>query len=227
MKFSLARGALAVAMTLTLASCGGGKATFPINVTVGNVLYPGLVLSTNGMDVAVNPPATAGDVVNLTFPNEIEYGETYNVIPKGQGTTSTLGAMPAHQTCSSVTFPADGTAGQLATIQIYYTCSINAYALGGKITGLTAAGLVLTNGSTGGTYTATPVTDATTNAPTGAEITFAMATVPFNSTYGITVLSQPTNQTCRVTNGAGTMGLAEEAAGGVSNVLVTCTNNPT
>lgn len=85
MKFSLARTALALAATLTLASCGGGggKATYPINVKVQNVLYPGLILSTNGMDVPVNPAAKAGDDVNFTFPNQVEYGQVYNVVPKG------------------------------------------------------------------------------------------------------------------------------------------------
>jgi hypothetical protein len=227
MKFSLARPALALAVSLTLVSCGGGKATFPIHVTVSNVLYDGLVLSTNGMDLTVSPPATAGADVTLTFPNEIEYGQTYNVIPKGQVTSNSvitaLGAQPKHQTCSSTTFPADGTAGQLATIDVRYTCLINSYALTGTVTGLTADGLVLTNGSTGGSVTL--AANATT---------VTMASVPYNTTFGVTVLTQPTGLTCKVTggnstanNGSGIMDDTAEAAGGVSNLAVTCNPNAT
>ena len=231
MKFSLARPALALAVSLTLASCGaGGKATFPIHVTVNNVLYDGLVLTTNGMDYAVKKPATGSQVV-FVFPNEIEYGEVYDVIPKGRTTTS-LGAQPLHQTCSENTFPKTGTAGQLAKIDIYYTCVVNSFALGGTIKNLRGTGLVLTNGSLGGTYAATPVTDATTKEPTGADISFTLSSVPFGTTYGVTVLTQPSGQTCTVTGGennagAGTMDEPEEKTGGVTNLVVTCVNKST
>ena len=238
MKFSLARPALALAVLATLAACGGGgKATFPINVTVSNVRYPGLVLSTNGQDLTVNPPsatsatdATVADVV-LAFPNTIEYGQLYEVTPKGATITNHTyvgGAQPKHQTCSPTLFPAYGTAGQLAKIDIRYACSINSYPLGGKVVGLTGTGLVLANGSTTGTILVSPVLDANNN-PTGADQTLTMNAVPYNTTYGVTVLTQPTGQTCTVTGGAngtggGTMDDAAEAATpqGVSNLVVTC-----
>ena len=57
MTFSFARAALVLAASLSLASCGGGgKATYPIKVTVNNLTEQGLILSTNGQDVAVAPP---------------------------------------------------------------------------------------------------------------------------------------------------------------------------
>jgi len=241
MKFSFARGALALMATLTLASCGGGKATFPIKVSVYNVLYPGLVLSTGGQDVAVNPSADPTKPVNVVFPNEIEYGESYNVVPKGQVVNSdgsiTAGAMPKHQICSvypdyPLSLPISGTAGQLAEIQINYLCSIRTYALGGKVVGLRGAGLVLANGSTAAPVGVSPAVDATTSAPTGADVVLTLNPVPYNTTYGVTVLTQPKDQTCTVTGGAngtggGTMDDAAEAAGGVNNLLVTCVNNPT
>ena len=233
MKYSLARTALALAATLTLASCGGGgKATFPINVTVFNVLYPGLVLSTNGMDQAVNPPAKNADgtipPVTFVFPKEIEYGQTYDVIPKGQ-TGTNLGQMPAHQTCqagsNTIPFPKSGTAGQLARIELAYTCALNVFPLGGVIKGLTATGLVLANGS-GNTYTASPTLDANQK-PTGADIGFSMGSVQYGSSYGVVILTQPTGQTCTLTGGAngtggGVMDDAVEKAGSVSDLLVTC-----
>jgi hypothetical protein len=230
MKFSLARPALALAIMATLASCGGGgKATFPINVTVSNVQYAGLILSTNGQDLTVNPPATAGQDVVLTFPNTIEYGQEYEVVPKGATVVNhvaTGGALPKHQQCSPNLFPAYGTAGQLARIDIRYACAVIAYPLGGAVKGLTGTGLVLANGSTTGTIAVSPALDAN-NAPTGADVPLVMNNVPYNTTYGVTVLTQPTGQTCTVTGGAngkggGTMDDAAEAAGGVSNLLVTC-----
>lgn len=241
MKFSLARTALALAATLTLASCGGGgKATFPINVTVDNLQYPGLVLSTNGQDLAVNPPAavpagTAIPSVALVFPNELEYGTSYNVLPKGYATTDTttnLGSQPKHQTCSQnpnypFNFPTSGTAGQLAKIQIYYLCAVNTFPLTGTVKGLTTTGLVLANGSTSATLPIVPVTDATTLKPTGADIPFSLTQVAYAQSYGVTILTQPTGQTCTLTGGtngtgAGVMDDAAEAAGGVTNLVVTC-----
>ena len=233
MKFSLARPALALAILATLAACGGGgKATFPINVTVSGLQYSGLVLSTNGQDLAINPPATAGQDVTAVFPNQIEYGQTYEVIPKGATVvnhTATGGTQPKHQTCTASQYLPYGTAGQLARIDIRFVCAINTYALGGTVKGLTGTGLVLANGSTTGTIAVSPAVDANSK-PTGADVTLVMNPVPYNTTYGVTVLTQPTGQTCTVTGGAngtggGTMDDAAEAAGGVKDLLVTCVNN--
>jgi len=232
MKFSLARPAFALAITLTLASCGGGgKATFPINVTVSGLQYPGLILSTNGQDLTVNPPATAGQDVVLTFPNPLEYGQTYEVTPKGATIANhvyTDGNQPKHQQYAPTLFPAYGTAGQLAKIDIRYACAILSYELSGTVNGLKGTGLILANGSTAGTIGVNPVLD-TNNTPTGAPVAFAMNPVPYNTTYGVTVLTQPSNpsQTCTVTGGAngtggGTMDDAAEKDGGVKSLVVTC-----
>ncbi|QJE00360.1 hypothetical protein HH212_10275 [Massilia forsythiae] len=223
MKFSLARGALVLAASLTLASCGGGKATFPINVTVYGVVYPGLVLSTGGQDLAISPPATAGAEVTAVFPNQISYGDSYDVIPKGQvldstGATTAVGAQPKHQTCSvySTQFPAKATAGQFASIDVRYACVINGFNVGGSITNLTGDGLVLTNGSTAGA----------TAAPAKGSTSYVLSLKSaYGSTYGVTVLTQPTGQTCTVTNNVGTIDDAVETAGSVSNVNVNCVNN--
>jgi hypothetical protein len=242
MKFSFARGALALMVTLTLASCGGGKATFPINVSVTGVSYDGLVLTTNGQDLPIHytgdpkTPAT----INAVFPNGIEYGEIYTVVPKtttaSDGKTVTV-SYPQHQTCSPATgypigLPITGTAGQLSKIQINYVCSINAYPLTGKVTGLRGTGLTLANGSGVATVSVSPAL-GTDNQPTGADITgLTLFSVTFATTYGVTVLTQPTGQTCTISGGAngtgaGTMDQAAETAGGVSNFVISCVNNPT
>lgn len=235
MKFSFARPALVLAASLTLASCGGGgKATFPITVTVRNLqnLDDGtLVLSTNGMNLSFTAANPVADITQ-TFPNALEYGQAYDVIPEGQvitnSTVTTRGAQPEHQTCApSTTYPynllASGTAGQLAKIQIYYDCTPIAYPLTGTITGLTADGLTLSNGSNDG-----PVVVAS------GSTTFTMSVgVIYKQSYGVAIQTQPTGETCTITggngsdnNGSGIMDEAATKAGGVSNLLITCVANP-
>ena len=237
MKFSLARPALALAITLTLASCGGGKATYPVNVTVIGLLYPGLTLTTNGMEVDVAPAATPGSDVTVTFPNNLEYGQTYNVTPKDGNMDSSPrvpGKQPLHQTCLPagsypLNLPYRGTAGQLAKIQVNYVCSVNAYPLTGVVKGLTGSGMILSNGSSSSTKV-DPVLDSN-NQPT--DVNFAMGPVTWNQTYGVVVLVQPTGQTCSVTaggdngRGGGTMTDLNTTTSwsdshGINNLVVTC-----
>ena len=237
MKFHLARPALILASSLALASCGGGgKDTYPVKVTVSNVLYEGLTLTTNGMELAIHKPAKDGDSVVATFPNGLDYGTEYEVVPKGgsvvraSGQLAVAGAQPAHQTCAPVAPPLwYGTAGRTASIEsartpaveVFYSCAINAYPLSGTVTGLTTDGvtLVLTNGSNSQVAV---VGSSTATAP----LPFSLRDVPFNTSFGVTVLTQPTGYTCSVANGTGVMDTDREAAKGVTNVAVTCTKNP-
>ncbi len=232
MKFHLLRPALVLASSLVLASCGGGgKETYPINVTVSNVLYKGLILTTNGQELAVDPAAKVGDPVVLKFPNSLDYGTYYNVVPKG-GTALGGGAQPAHQTCVSSTqygYPREyGTAGQTASlasartpaIEVFYNCTVNTFAVGGTITGLNSdtATITLINGSD----SQVTVTGSTTVSP----VTFTLPNaVQYDKTYGVSVLTQPAGYTCTVANGSGTVGAAAEAAGSVKDIAVTCTKN--
>jgi hypothetical protein len=192
MKSSFLRPVLALALAAGLAACGG-TATFGINGTVTGQVYPGLVLTNKGTDLPI-----AVGTTTFSFPGSLEYGESYNVLVKTN---------PAHQTCeSNPQYNAD-TAGRTAAINVPVACVINAYTVGGKITGLTTEGLVLTNGTTGGTVAV--VKDATV---------FVFGTsVAYGQSYGITILKQPTGQTCAVTNGVGVMGDAK-----VENIQVTC-----
>ncbi|MDB5961875.1 MAG: hypothetical protein JWP59_3169 [Massilia sp.] len=203
------RPAALLAVALTLASCGG-KATFPVTGTVSGLLYDGLVLSTNGMDVAVPAKATS-----FSFPNTVSYGEVYNVVQK---------TPPQHQSCVTVD-PTTGretgtdTAGRLQSVSIIVTCATNAYTIGGTISVVNKDGtagtladseLQLTNGSTGGTVVA--AAGATT-------FTFSNP-VAYNVSYGVTVLAAPSNAVCTVANGTGVMG---DAA--ITNISVTCQRN--
>jgi 6-phosphogluconolactonase (cycloisomerase 2 family) len=78
------------------------------------------------------------------------------------------------------------------------------FTVGGAVSGLTGAGLVLQNN--GGNFT-----------PVAANGNFTFSnTVGIGLPYNVTVLTQPAGQTCTVTNGAGT------ASANVTNVAVTC-----
>jgi len=79
------------------------------------------------------------------------------------------------------------------------------YTIGGAVSGLTGTGLVLQNN--GGDNLA-----ILANAP----FTFATA-LPTGSSYGVTVLTQPSGQGCTVNNGSGAVGGAN-----VTNVSVAC-----
>lgn len=195
MTFNFTRPALALALALTLAACGG-KATFPISGTVANLQYDGLILNTNGMDLPVKAKATS-----FTFPNTLSYGEVYNVTVK---VVNGKAAQPEHQTCTVGQFSGPNgvvyngptnTAGRFGAINIGVLCTTNQVALSGTITGLTSAGLQLNNGS-----------DAVI-APLASDTLFNFPTVEFGKSYSITVLAQPLNEICRVSsNGIGVMG---------------------
>ncbi len=198
MKSFFTRRSAAVILALALAACGG-KAMFEIKGVVAGpaqnydgLLYNGLVLVNNGgSDLSVAANATA-----FAFPNSIEYGSTFNVTVKTQ---------PAHQHCDVIN--GNDTAGRLASINIGLGCRILDYSVGGTVTGLTTDGLVLVNGTSGGTNTI--VKGATA-------FTFA-ATVKYGVSYGVTILKQPTGQTCTVESGTGVMGDAN-----VTGIKVSC-----
>lgn len=225
MKFHLVRPALVLASSLVLASCGGGgKETFPIKVTVNNVLYPGLILASNGQELAIPVPAKPGDSVVLNFPNGLDYGTYYNVVPKG-GTAAGGGAQPAHQSCVSGGYPREyGTAGQTASvgsartpaIEVTYNCAVLAYELSGTISGATTGSITLINGSN---------SQVTVDLSKGTGFVFPNA-VPYGTSFGVTVLTQPAGYTCTVAGGVGIMNDAFEKLGGNKTVAVTCVANP-
>lgn len=219
-KTKLIRPAAALALVATLASCGGSS-----NYTIGGVvsgLQPGtkLVLTTNGMETTVEgKPLVNGQIpdVSYSFPQQLEYGEVYNVLPKQIGKNaddSPIYQMPEHQTCVASGRTND-TAGRLSEIRADYSCSLVAPSIGGVVKGLTVGSVTLINGSTGGSVTI--------SAPeTAGDVNFVFSTpVTWGQTYGVTVLSAD-KVSCTVSNGTGTMG-----DNNVTNIEVNCAANPT
>lgn len=209
MKSSLIRPALALALVAGLAGCGGSdKAEFAVKGTITGIVYPGAVLTTNGMDLAIAPAAKPGDPVTFEFPNKLEYGDVYNVQFKSPPQHQAACGTPAN-TIANYT----DTAGRLAEINITLTCAVDDYPISGTVTGLTGTGLVIANGSTGNSGAiALPTTPTTTPIPYSLPIE-----VPYGASYSVAVITQPTGQFCTVANATGVMG---DAA--VSNVNITC-----
>jgi hypothetical protein len=177
------------------ANPGPGSGTGPFSV--GGVVT-GLASGSTGLvvqDNATDNLTIAGNGT-FTFKTAIANGKGYNV------SISTPPSTPP-QTCTVANSAGTATAN-ISNVQI--TCSTGTLSIGGTVVGLLGVGLVLQNN--GGDDLAI----ATSN-----PFTFKTA-VAVNSTYNVTVRTQPTSptQTCTVTNGTGT------AATNVGNIQITC-----
>jgi hypothetical protein len=183
-----------------LAACSVKSVTFTPTqppVTIGGTISAfdgvGLVLTNNGHDDL----AIAGNGA-FTFATPLERGTSYAIEVKTQPSAPT-------QMCSVTN--GTGTAGDEDVTGVQVSCRTAAFSLGGTVTGLAGAGLVLQNN--GGD-----------NLAVNADGTFSFTTpVPSSASYDVTVAMQPSlpTQVCTVTNGTGTVN-----ASSVMNVDVTC-----
>ncbi len=200
MKSSILYAGAALACVLGLSACGGGNGDLPLTVTINSgagVSKEGLVLvnKSNGDEIAV--PANTSAV---QFKKYLQTDDEFNIDVK---------SLPSN--ISGCTFSNNKARANYYTV---YTlspavfCTVKTHDLSVKVTGLTGAGLVLVNGSD-----KQPVT-----ANNGVDVTVAMAKVPEDGPYGITVLTQPDTQTCTVSGGSGTM----NATGPSTTPVVAC-----
>jgi 6-phosphogluconolactonase (cycloisomerase 2 family)/environmental stress-induced protein Ves len=211
--------AFSLLISLVLAACGGGGGggtgtgipitpEAPLDTiggTVTGLTGSGLVLQNNGGD-SLGVPAQA---TTFAFVTPIQAGSTYAV---------TILTQPTNQTCTVA--DGSGTAAAANVTNVAVTCAssasggtggTNTYTIGGSVSGLTGSGLVLQNNGGDSLGLAAQAT------------TFAFVTpIAAGSTYAVTILTQPTNQTCTVTQGSGSV-----AAANVTNVAVTCTTSAT
>jgi Kelch motif len=112
----------------------------------------------------------------------------------------TVVTQPTGQTC---TLGGNSSGTITANVTVTATCAAN-FTIGGTVTGLTGTGLVL-------------VDNNTDNLAIAADGPFTFATpLASGSTYNVVVATQPTNQTCTVTNGTGVVN------GNVTNISVNC-----
>jgi hypothetical protein len=186
---------LVAASLLALAACGGGSSDQPLTLsgTISGLTASGLALSSNGVNLEISAGATS-----FTFGAVLTDNLGYEV---------TVPIQPAGQTCTVTNGTGTATTANISNVVV--TCSNETFNVGGTISGLTAAGLVLANGSD------------TLSVSAGAS-SFTMPTaVAYGSSYAVTVAAQPTGLTCDVANGSGTVG-----TDAVTNISVTCTDPP-
>jgi hypothetical protein len=171
--------------------------------TLGGTVVGLDATSSGGLVLANARPSGPADTVTVdqngdfTFPTKLASGEAYAV-------TVQMNPSKPPQTCSVVGGTGSVVAGPVTSIVV--NCTLNAYLVGGTVTGLAGKGLVLANG--------------TSTVAVNANGTFAFASpIATGKTYAVTVATQPTgpSQTCTVKGGTGTMGSAD-----VTSVAVTC-----
>jgi 6-phosphogluconolactonase (cycloisomerase 2 family) len=202
------RRGFALLLVGTLAACGGGggggggggttpppPATYTVGGTVSGLTGSGLVLQVNGGDNLT----VAANATSFVFSTAIASGSAYAV---------TVSTQPSGENCSVTS--GSGTVGSANVTSVAIACTAavaGKFTIGGTITGLTASGLKLEdNGGDSLTVAA--------NAKTFAFVT----PIATGAAYAVTVATQPTGETCAVTNGSGTVGTAD-----ITTVSIVCT----
>lgn len=196
-------------LALFIAGCGGGgggssggggggnttpPATYTIAGAIGGLSAPGLVLQNNGGDNLT----IAAHATSFQFPTQVATGGSYAV---------TVSTQPQGLTCSVSRGSGGPVNAPVADIGI--TCSPITHTVGGAITGLSTAGLVLRNN--GADDLVVPANAAS----------FQFTTpVASGGGYNVTVLSQPTGLTCTVNGGAGASINAD-----INNIQVVCSTS--
>jgi hypothetical protein len=187
-------------LILLSTGCGGGGGEgapaetprFTLGGSISGLAASGLVLANGSDTLAVDAGATG-----FTLPTAVLGGSSFSL---------TVQAQPTGQTCSVAN--GSGTVGNANVNNAVVTCSVNAFTVGGSISGLDGSGLVLANGSD-------------TLAVGAGDTSFTLPTaVAFGSSFSVVVQTQPTGQTCAVTGGSGTLGNAA-----VTDVAVSCGTN--
>jgi len=172
----------------------GGAPPLPTEYTVGGSvfgLHGALVLQNNGGDTLTK---TADG--SFTFSTPLFSGNIYSV---------TVQSQPASQTCTVSN--GSGTIMNANITNVVVTCSTHAHTVGGTVSGLSGSVVLQNNGG-----------DNLTRNVNGS-FTFPTQ-VAQGAAYSVAVLTQPSSQTCTVSNGNGTMG-----GSNVTNVVVTCSTN--
>jgi hypothetical protein len=189
---SVSNGSGTVTGTVTSASVSCTTNTFSIGGSVSGLTASGLVLTDNGG----NPLALSSGSSSFTFSSQLAYGASYAVAVSTQ---------PTSQTCSISTGSGTVT-GTVSGVSV--SCTTNTYNIGGSVSGLSQAGLVLTDN--GGNPLAV--------SSGSSSFTFS-SQIAYGNSYAVAVGTQPTGQTCTVGSASGTVTAT------VSSVTVSCTTN--
>jgi hypothetical protein len=160
-------------------STGAAVPTYTVGGTVTDLTGAGLELQNTGADTL--PIAADGP---FTFATALEVGFSYVV---------TVSTQPTGQTC--VVSNGSGTISDANVTDVAVTCADNPtdYTINGTVSGLGPNSVTLQN-------------NGADDRDVDANGVFVFDTaLPDGSSYDVTVLTQPTGQTCDVTNGVGTI----------------------
>ena len=201
--FSTKATLIGLALTLAVALNAEGASWRPKNGVSGVTAYTiggsvsglgsgkSFVLTNNGsyaMTISANGA--------FTLPGNFAKGTTYNV---------KVGINPGGQTC--VIAKGTGTVNSSNITSISITCTNNTYTVGGSVSGLASGqSLVLNNNGS-----------AVMNVASNGNFTLPGAYVSGYS-YNVTLATQPSLQTCLVTNGNSTV-----ISSNITNITVVCT----
>ena len=167
-----------------------------VDYTVGGSVFGlsgTLVLENNGGDALTLNADGA-----FTFSNALPPGSTYLV---------TVQSQPATQACTVTN--GSGTITNTNITNVTVNCSTNTRTVGGSVSGLAASQSVVLQNNGSDNFTVNSNGSFTFSTP-----------IAQGAPYNVTILTQPSTQTCTVTNGSGTAG-----ASNITNVQVTCSTN--
>ena len=178
-------------VTTVAVTCTAG--TFTVGGTISGLTASGLVLQDNGGDNLT----VAANATTFTFATPVATGAPYAV---------TVLTQPTGLTCTLTN--GSGTVATSNVTSVAIACAAagpTTFTVGGTISGLTTSGLVLQDNAG----------DNLTVAANATTFTFATA-LASGAAYAVTILTQPTGQTCSLSAATGT------ATANVTNVAVFC-----
>ena len=172
--------------------------TYTVGGTLSNLLGTGLQLTETINSQIINPGS--GDA-GFTF-SSINDGSSYNVIITGQPSNLS-------QTCSVSNESGAVVVANITNVAV--SCVTTTFIVGGSISNLSGAGLQLTETISGQILN-----------PTSGDVGFTFPAADDGSSYNVIVTGQPSslNQTCSVTNGAGTISDTN-----VTTITINCITN--
>ncbi len=200
---SLRMGWLVLGLAGMLSACGGGSSGAPLFTVGGTVsgLPAGaqLTLTDNGGATTAYTVSSNG---SFTLPQDVVQGTGYSVAVAKQ---------PAGEVCTVSNGSGSSISSNVTNVTVSCSASASTYAIGGQVSGLAASASVVLLDNGGDPLTL------------NANGNFSFPTkVAAGSGYAVTVGSQPTGQTCSVSNASGAGVNAD-----VTNVSVVCANTAT
>jgi preprotein translocase subunit SecG len=174
-----------------------------VSVTCVTPIVPYTIGGTvSGLTGTVVLQNNGGDNLSVSAAGGFTFG---TALTDGSAYAVTVLTQPSGQVCTVSS--GSGTVNAANVGNVAVTCA-NLYSVGGTISGLTGTVVLQNNGGN--------------NLSVSAAGGFAFSTkLSSGSAYAVTVLTQPTGQTCTVSSGSGTISGAN-----VTGVSVTCTDTP-